>query len=399
MKYDNQLRYAVNIVKDYDGRFPLAGWLKDFFREHKQMGSRDRKTVAEMVYGFYRLGHAQFQSIEERMLTAIFAGNHLPEAAAYFKSRILSSDPAYSHLTRAGAFASESTREGSGDQKHLFPAPQEIFPWMHQLSNGIDKEAFARSFLSQPDLFLRIRPGKENAVPGKLNAAGVDYRQCDDSCIALPNTTKVDAILELNKEVVIQDKSSQRTGAFLKSRDGASSTTMVWDCCAASGGKAIMAYDLLPGIDLTVSDLRPSIINNLKERFQQAGIQNYRSFVADLTDSRSMLPDNKYDLIIADVPCSGSGTWARTPEQLYFFKEEKINYYRQLQQKIVTRVIPSLKQGGALLYITCSVFAKENEEVVDFILANYPLRVTQMELITGYQEKADTMFAAMFTSR
>src|SRR3954471_9411676 len=84
MKYDNQLRYAVNIVREYDGRLPLASWLKNFFREHKQMGSRDRKTVAEMVYGFYRLGHAVFDSAGERILTGISLGDHFDDVKEYF---------------------------------------------------------------------------------------------------------------------------------------------------------------------------------------------------------------------------------------------------------------------------------------------------------------------------
>ena len=63
MKFDNQLRYAVSIIEEYDGRVPLSVWLKEFFRNNKQMGSRDRKTVSEMVYGYYRLGHIEFSSI------------------------------------------------------------------------------------------------------------------------------------------------------------------------------------------------------------------------------------------------------------------------------------------------------------------------------------------------
>jgi len=73
VKYDNQLRYAVNIISDYQGSVPLHAWLKDFFRDHKQMGSRDRKTVSNLVYAFYRLGHAVRElKIEERILLGLF---------------------------------------------------------------------------------------------------------------------------------------------------------------------------------------------------------------------------------------------------------------------------------------------------------------------------------------
>src|SRR5215213_4324054 len=84
MKFDNQLRYATNIIEEYDGRMPLSSWLKDFYRTNKQMGSRDRKTVSEMVYGYYRLGHNEFDSIEERVKAFINISDNLPEVKEYF---------------------------------------------------------------------------------------------------------------------------------------------------------------------------------------------------------------------------------------------------------------------------------------------------------------------------
>src|SRR5690606_2536810 len=85
MKYDNQLRYAVGIIHAYDGRIPLSAWLKDFFKKNKQMGSRDRRTVAEMVYGYFRLGHNRFPGVEERIIAGMQYGGNLPEMLEYFR--------------------------------------------------------------------------------------------------------------------------------------------------------------------------------------------------------------------------------------------------------------------------------------------------------------------------
>jgi 16S rRNA (cytosine967-C5)-methyltransferase len=169
----------------------------------------------------------------------------------------------------------------------------------------------------------------------------------------------------------------------------------VWDCCAGSGGKSILAVDVLKDIDLTVSDIRPSIITNLKRRFEEAAIKNYTAVIADLTNLKSEIPRQKFDLIICDAPCTGSGTWSRTPEQLYFFDKEKIAYYSNLQKKIVTNTIPHLAKDGFFLYITCSVFKKENEEVVEFIQNNSKLQLVKQEVLTGYDKKADTMFTTL----
>jgi len=110
------------------------------------------------------------------------------------------------------------------------------------------------------------------------------------------------------------------------------------------------------------------------------------------------LKGQTYDLIICDAPCSGSGTWGRTPENLIHFKKESINQFSSLQKKIVSNTVPHLASNGYYLYITCSVYKEENEGVVAFIEDKFPhLQLKSKALITGYKKKADTMFAALFT--
>lgn len=272
----------------------------------------------------------------------------------------------------------------------------EVFPWKEELSEGIDPEKFCESFFIQPDFFLRLRPGKEKIVVKKIQQAGIDFKMITESCIALPNSSKIDGVVELDKEAIIQDHSSQRTGGFIGSKIlNLKSEITVWDCCAGSGGKSIMAYDINPKIDLTVSDTRESILVNLQKRFANAGIKSYKSIIADLAIRNQFSPSN-FQLIIADVPCTGSGTWSRTPEQLYFFAESEIERYAALQKKIVSNVIPHLKPGGSFVYITCSVFKKENEDVVTYIKENFHLKLKQMEVLKGYDKKADSMFVAVF---
>jgi 16S rRNA (cytosine967-C5)-methyltransferase len=117
--------------------------------------------------------------------------------------------------------------------------------------------------------------------------------------------------------------------------------------------------------------------------------------IIDLAGSKFDFQYSNFDLIICDAPCTGSGTWSRTPEQLYYFREKKIDEYSSLQKKIVSNVIPHLANGGYLCYITCSVFKKENEIVVDFIQEKFNLEIIRIEVLKGYDKKADTMFAAL----
>ena len=150
-----------------------------------------------------------------------------------------------------------------------------------------------------------------------------------------------------------------------------------------------------PKVQLLVSDVRENSLNNLDERFQEAGISKYQKKVLDLlVDNEQHLHHYEFDGIILDAPCSGSGTWGRTPEMLYHFNEEKIKHFTGLQKTIATNVLKYLKSGQPLIYITCSVFAAENEAVVDYLEKTCGLQLEAMELIRGYHEKADTMFVA-----
>jgi 16S rRNA (cytosine967-C5)-methyltransferase len=267
-----------------------------------------------------------------------------------------------------------------------------------ELSKGIDSNLFALSFLTQPDLFIRIRPGHKINVMGKLSDSFIAYNLLGGSCLAFPNGTKLDEILKVGSEVIIQDYNSQQIGVILE-KYIKNQNASIWDCCAASGGKSIMMYDLNNKINLTVSDIRQSILDNLTERFALAGIKNYESKLIDLTQNEDIDLSPNFDIIVADVPCTGSGTWARTPEQNYFFYQNKIADYANLQYDIVTNSLSKLKKEGILIYITCSVFKNENENQVSKIAKNHAMEVLSQQLLTGYEQKADSMFVAVLKKK
>jgi 16S rRNA (cytosine967-C5)-methyltransferase len=383
-RYHSYLNSTKAVLSIYKGDEPLSSFLKKYFSANKKFGSKDRKQISNLCYCFFRLGKAVMNtSIEEKILTGLFlCSNESNEILAALK-------PEWNETCNLPLNEKLLIINSS-----LLIA--EIFPWENELSEEIDHKKFCQSFLVQPDLFLRLRPGKEKIVVQKLKQTGIEFKMISDTCLSLQNASKIDEVVELDKEVVIQDQNSQRTGEFIKSEIlNLKSEISVWDCCAGSGGKSIMAFDIDTKIKLTVSDTRESILANLKKRFASAGIKNYKSFVIDLANKSEIL-NLKSQIIIADVPCSGSGTWSRTPEQLYFFQERKIGEYSALQKRIVSNAIAQLQPGGSFVYITCSVFKKENEEVAMYIKENFHLQLKKMEVLRGYDKKGDSMFVAVF---
>lgn len=368
--YYSYLNSAALILELYSGQVPFAHFIKNYFSQHKKYGSKDRKQIASLCYSYFRLGKAFLNiPVKERLLLSL---KYSAEPLSRQWQQVID----------------ENDLPGT--------PPHNIFPWKDALSDGIDAEAFEASFAVQPNLFLRIRPGHETIVAKKLAAAGMEFT-LNDATITLPNAAKADDVLLINKEVVIQDLSSQKTASALehvKQHYPRGHRFLVYDCCAASGGKSILAQDVLQHISLTVSDIRPGIIANLRKRFEQAGITDYTAFVTDMAAAKDIRFPQQYDLVIADVPCTGSGTWARTPEQLYFFEESKIDVYTDLQQKICANIIHAVKPGGFLLYITCSVFKKENEAQVNRLLQQ-GFKATYERVLSGYGQKADTLYVAV----
>jgi 16S rRNA (cytosine967-C5)-methyltransferase len=380
-RLDNYIQMALALIERYDGAMPLSAFLKQYYAQNKKHGSRDRKLISHLVYTYYRLGKYAATNQQQRLLIALF----LCEPADSKWSLCL--PEAWQQMMQASVGEKCSYLQ----TQNLIITPAAIFPWIDALSEGIEKEAFVWQHLQQPDLFLRVRPGRMKKVVEALNTNTIAF-EADGNCLRVANGTKIDQLLTINKDVVVQDRSSQQV-ANLFSYFQEASIKKVWDCCAASGGKSILLMDTLPGILLSVSDIRATILHNLRQRFAEAGIALFQSFLADLSQPLPVKP--QYDAIICDVPCSGSGTWGRTPEQLSFFNTQEISRYAQLQATIAGNAIPHLKQGGYLLYITCSVFAAENEMNVIKLAEQHSLKLITLEVFTGYQYKADTMFAAL----
>jgi 16S rRNA (cytosine967-C5)-methyltransferase len=265
-------------------------------------------------------------------------------------------------------------------------------------SEGINKADWLRSMLSRPKLFLKVVPQYYNEVLQLLKEALLVFETFDECGIALPNGTSVEKILS-PKMYRIQDASSQQTAKFFQVKNNES----CWDCCSGAGGKSLLVKDIAPRSLLSVSDVRKSILENLAERFRLYGYPIPECLllsVADAQQTQSILTNRRFDHIIADVPCSGSGTWARTPEQLYYFDAATLCSFSKRQKEIAHNALRYLRpNGGTFTYITCSVFAEENEAVVtDILEKNSALKLVQQKLINGLASAADSMYVAVFTA-
>jgi 16S rRNA (cytosine967-C5)-methyltransferase len=371
MKAINQLKTFQRILDEYPAETPLSKFLPGFYRQNKQMGSTDRRIAGRLVYNYFRLGRALPDlPADERLFIAEFLCNtQLNSFLQHFK-------PEWA------ACVGFDIDEKLEMVKTAYPGFKldDVFPWTSQLSAGIDKDAFLRSFFVQPDLFIRVYKGFEPQVKIALTAAEVVFKDEGNRCLSLPNGTRLEALIANPHWYEVQDLSSQRTAEYFKPEKWES----WWDTCAGSGGKSLLLHDMEPTVKLVVSDIRESILANLDERFQQAGLLKYQKKLLDLTQNNDLiLHDYAFDGIILDAPCTGSGTWGRTPEMISQFDAHKIEFFQRLQQSIARNVVKHLKPGKPLIYITCSVFKAENEDVANFIVKELGLKLEKQTVLKG----------------
>ncbi len=381
-----QIQTVERLLHEYAGEsgMPLARFLTGFYKRNRQMGSKDRRMASRLAYHYFRLGKAA--PLEELPVRLALA-DLLCSSDSALTSIIL---PQFDTHIQAGLSEKISLLEA-----HTAFRLEDVFPFRPFLSAGIDHRAFVESLFVQPDLYIRLRPSFRDEVLKALDGAQLDYRIVDTCTVALPNGIALERITGLRGKYEVQDYSSQQTGAYFQATAG----ERWWDACAGAGGKSLLLMDQTAGLSLLVSDTRRSILRNLEERFDTAGVKSYREKIIDLNnDTVTVLGDEQFDGIILDAPCSGSGTWGRTPEMLSVFDSGAIGRFAALQRRLAAQVVKHLKPGKPLVYITCSVFAEENEGVVNYLRETHGLNVQQMAVLHGYRHKADSMFVARLVS-
>lgn len=364
------------ILAGYKTKQPFQAYLKDFFGKNKQMGSQDRRFYANAAYAYLRL-HKGFEgqnmSIDQKIVACCALTHHF------------SDENFVAHHTQS------------------FETPQidyaKIFVAEEQVSELLNKSNFFEGYAYTPKIWLRIRKGYEKQTLEALEKAKISY----ETDAEMPNVLGIlrgnitDLSIFKDGFVQVQDRSSQLTARLMHPKP----QQHWWDSCAASGGKSLLLHDLEPTLKLYVTDLRSSVLNNLKTRFKQYNLKNYQQATADLSkfaplENMASFP-KQFDGVILDAPCTGSGTWGRTPEQLLHFEPANIAIFAKKQIEIAKNTIQYLKIGSKLLYITCSVYKAENEDIVASLVATNDLKLDKMQYIEGAKHHADTLFCAVLT--
>ena len=191
-----------------------------------------------------------------------------------------------------------------------------------------------------------------------------------------------------NGEIAIQDEASQIVPLLL----GVDAGHSVLDLCAAPGGKTIALARLAgAGALVAACDIHESRLRAMRERFESTGVTNVHLVALDGT--RALPFTRKFDRILVDAPCSGTGTLARNPEIRWRLRAEDLAAFHSRQVALLTSALATLDEGGRLIYSTCSLESEENEMVIEEAFAannefhTEPVHIPYEKLAEGVQAR------------
>ncbi len=166
--------------------------------------------------------------------------------------------------------------------------------------------------------------------------------------------------------VSIQDAGAQLLTRLLP--EGLDPRARILDACAAPGGKLFQLAERLPDAELVGVERSPERLTTLRQEAERLGHGAVQLVQGDATGRDWPGSEQSFDLILLDAPCSGTGTLRRHPDIKILRRPEDLDSYHALQLSLLTNLWPLVKPGGTLIYCTCSLLTRENDEVIDAFL-------------------------------
>ncbi len=193
----------------------------------------------------------------------------------------------------------------------------------------------------------------------------------------------------------VQDEASQLIADLISAVPG----DHVLDFCAGSGGKSLaIAPKMGHRGQLYLHDIRPAALREAKKRLHRAGIQNAQILQHDAPHKHSL--KRTMDWVLVDAPCTGTGTFRRNPDMKWKFEESTLTRLIEEQRTIFKEALDFVKPNGKIIYATCSVLPMENERQAEFFEHTYGLeRACNPFSSFPKKEEMDGFFGIIFTKK
>ncbi|MCF3652008.1 RsmB/NOP family class I SAM-dependent RNA methyltransferase [Synoicihabitans lomoniglobus] len=340
-RVDNQRRLFLELIEELrpwwrrDPGLPqrLAAWLA-----RHRAGSRDRRLYRELAYTAWRILPWVEDAAPDRLVGLVAQHAEPSRATTDFIA-------AFGHP------------ESPVPDTSLFPA------WLDEACPGMQTAAQRPAMLSRAPLWIRLQTSDATAVAQEFSSRDITFTPSD----IIPGAWRVDGEVNLATTaayrdglIEIQDIGSQ---ALLHSLPAPLAGHWL-DACAGAGGKTLQLAGMLGTAGkVTAHDVRGAALQELSLRVRRARLTNV---------SVDANPTGRFDGVLVDAPCSGSGTWRRSPHLKWTTTPESIRRAVEKQLFVLDRFAPLVADRGLLVYATCSLCRAENEDVIASFQLSHP---------------------------
>lgn len=380
------------------GKRPADVVVKEFFRSRHYLGSKDRRFISEMVFGLVR--NFKLTSVYAEEVRRLLSGSRFPgvtasvDSIAVYCVKILDEKPADLFPDIAGlwrvyvpdvnceaflgtlALASlPASIEQDTIQRIVtrFSFPESIVgEWVDRFG-AEEAELLCASLNSPAPISIRANTLVTSVVDciAALWTEGIGAQRTSLSPVGMTLVKRFNAQASPSYKrgyFEMQDEGSQ----LLSMLAGAAPGMTVVDACAGGGGKTLHLAALMNnGGTLIAVDVEEQRLQNIHERLHRARVTNAKTYFA--SRDREVLNNlhRKADVVLIDAPCTGTGTFRRNPGAKLTFTDAFVDTVARTQQTVLDEYSAMVRPGGRLVYSTCTLLKRENEDQVSSFLMRH----------------------------
>ena len=378
MRPGARIAAAIEVLEAILNRYqPVAIALTDWGKAHRFAGSGDRNAIGGLVYDALRRRASLAWALGEDSPRALAIGA-APSALGLSADAVIEAcngsehaPPPLSDTERAGL-----TRDmGEAPDAVRADIPEWLWPsFSAQFGGNAVAEGEAMARRAPADLRVNTLKSTPEKVLKALLPFGASSCPVSPVGVRVPAPAGAQRTPNLQAEAAfqagwfeIQDEGSQ-IAALLS---GAGPRKQVLDLCAGAGGKTLALAALMQNTgQLYAYDADRYQLKPIFERIKRAGVRNVQVLRAgDEAALEALGP--RFDVVLADAPCTGTGTWRRRPDAKWRLKPEALTARQAEQRSVLARAASLVKPGGRLVYVTCSILPEENVEQVAAFLKTH----------------------------
>ena len=392
----------------------LSDELAYIIAQTPELTAQDKGMLQDIAYGCQRhLGSLKFmlgkmlnkpidnEALQSYLLVALYQLNHTQNAPHAVVNEAVNHIAQIGHgqyRSFANAILRRFLREKDGLNKacrYDDVAKHNLPVWLQKtLQNQYPKHwhNIATAFLAHPPLTLRVNRRHANAEQylALLHEAGLNGKILDDYAIRLAQAVPVAQLPRFAEGwASVQDFGAQQAAYLLNPQNG----ERILDACAAPGGKTGHILELAD-CDVTALDIAPQRLQRVRDNLARLHFQA-ALHCADAQNLSDWYNGEPFDAILADIPCTASGTIKRNPDIKWLRRPGDAYKTARQQEPLLDALWTTLKSGGRMLLATCSIFEEENQQQCHRFLNRHPDAQLRTEKILIPSEKQDGFYYAL----